>query len=71
MKTSSYRLYVIDSGRVTDLYEVDCGSDEEAYHKASGVVGTASVDIWQGDRWIALLDGKDPQRINLMHHVAA
>ena len=70
MRTRSYNLYVIDgSGRVVDQYEVDCGSDEEAYHKASAVVGTASIDIWQGDRWIAWLDGKDPLRVDLMHHV--
>jgi hypothetical protein len=65
-----YSLYVIDgSGRVVDLYEVECGSDEEAYHKASTVVGSASIDIWQDDRWIAWLDGKDPHRVDLMHHV--
>ena len=67
-----YRLYVIDtSGRVVDLYEPECLSDEEAYYKASSFAGNASVDIWQGDRWIAWLDGRDPQRIDLMHHVVA
>lgn len=72
MTASFYRLNVIDaSGRVVDLYEVDCASDEEAYHIASGLVGSACIDIWQGDRWIAWLDGKDPQRVDLMHHVAA
>lgn len=58
-------------GRVVDLYEPECLSDEEAYHKASSLVGNASVDIWQGDRWIACLDGRDPQRIDLMHHAVA
>ena len=72
MKTSRYRLHVIDgSGRVVDLYDVDCVSDEEAYHKANDLVGSASIDIWQDNRWIALLDGKDPKRVELMHHVAA
>ena len=69
MRMTPYRLCVIDgSGRVVDRYEVDCGSDEEAYHKACAVLGFASIDIWQDDRWIAWLDGKDPQRIDLMHH---
>lgn len=70
MSLALYRLYVIDvSGRVVDLYEPECVSDEEAYHKATTVVGNASIDIWQGDRWIACLDGKDPHRIALAHHV--
>jgi hypothetical protein len=70
MSLAPYRLYVIDmSGRVVDLYEPECVSDEEAYHKATTVVGNASIDIWQGDRWIACLDGKDPHRIALAHHV--
>jgi hypothetical protein len=72
MSTIPYRLYVIDdSGRVVDLYEPHCVSDEEAYHKATMVVGTASVDIWQGERWVAWLDGKDPHRIALAHHIEA
>ena len=70
MNNNLYRLHLIDaSGRVVDLYEVECGSDEEAYHTATTVAGAASVDIWQDDRWIAWLDGKDPQRIDRMHHV--
>lgn len=70
MSAVPYRLNVIDgSGRVIDIYEPHCVSDEEAYHKATTIVGGASVDIWQGDRWIAWLDGKDPHRIALAHHV--
>lgn len=70
MSTNPYRLYVIDaSGRVVDLYEPYCVSDEEAYHKATTVLGSSSIDIWQGDRWIALVDGKDPHRVALAHHV--
>lgn len=62
-----HRFYVIDlSGHVIDLYEPECSSDEEA----TSLVGNASVDIWQGDRWIGWVDGKDPRRIDLMHHVA-
>jgi hypothetical protein len=65
-----YRLYVIDSsGRVIDVYEPECVSDEQAYHKATTVLGEASIDIWQGDRWVAWLDGKDPQRIALARRV--
>lgn len=71
MSNSTYRLCVIDnSGRVVDLYEPECVSDEEAFHKATILVGAASIDIWHGDRWIAWLDGKDPQRVQLMHHCA-
>jgi hypothetical protein len=70
MSPALYRLYIIDaSGRVVDLYEPECVSDEEAYHKATVVVGNASVDVWQGDRWIAWLDGKDSYRLALAHHV--
>jgi hypothetical protein len=69
MSKVPYHLYTIDaSGRVVDQYEPECVSDEEAYHKATAVVGNASVDIWQGDRWIAWLDGRDTLRIELMHH---
>jgi hypothetical protein len=66
-----YRLFVIDAGHVVNVYEPDCESDEEAYHKATVLVGNASIDIWQDDRWIASLDGKDPNRIALHHHVAS
>jgi hypothetical protein len=72
MSVAPYRLHVIDtSGSVVDLYEPECRSDEEAFHKATSLVGDASIDIWQGDRWIAWIDGKDPHRIDLMHHVVA
>jgi hypothetical protein len=70
MTKAIYRLHVIDaSGRVADLYEPECSSDEEAYHTATNLTGNRSVDIWQGNRWIAWLDGADPHRIELMHHV--
>jgi hypothetical protein len=66
---SKYRLSVIDStGQVIDVYEPECDSDEEAYVKAEALVNGHLIDIWQGDRWIALLDGKDPLRIALAHH---
>ena len=67
---SLYRLCVIDNaGHVVDRYEPECGSDEEAYHTAEKLVGGArAIDIWQGERWIAWLDGDDPLRIALAHH---
>jgi len=64
----NYRLCVIDAGYVVDVYEPACESDEEAFSKAAALVGNAAIDIWQGDRWIAFLDGRDPQRIALAHH---
>jgi len=69
---SLYRLCVIDgAGHVVDLYEPECGSDEEAYHTAEKLIaGSHAIDIWQGDRWIAWLDGADPLRIALAHHGA-
>ena len=66
-----YRLSVLDgAGHVVDVYEPDCVSDEEAFHKADTLAGARAVDIWQGERWIALVDGSDPQRIALAHHAA-
>ncbi len=71
---SKYRLSVIDdAGHVVDLYEPECVSDEEAFHKANQLVDGNAIDIWaidkpDGDRWIAWLDGKDPLRIALLHH---
>ena len=42
MCATLYRLNVIDaSGRVVDVYEPECMSDEEAYHRASALVGGA------------------------------
>ncbi len=67
---SKYRLSVIGAaGHVVDVYEPDCSSDEEAFHKAESLAGGAAIDIWQGDRWIAWVDGNDPCRIALAHHV--
>ena len=67
---TTYRLNVIDrAGHVVDVYEPDCVSDEEAFHKADTLAQGRTVDVWQGERWIALLDGSDPVRIALSHHV--
>ena len=66
---SKYRLSIIDdAGDVVDVYRPDCVSDEEAFHKADELVAGNAVDVWEGDRWIAWLDGKDPLRIALLHH---
>jgi hypothetical protein len=66
---STYRLNVIDqAGHVIDVYEPECTSDEDAFHRAEELVHQHAVDIWEGDRWIAYLDGNDPVRIALMHH---
>jgi hypothetical protein len=65
---ATYRLCVLDgAGHVVDRYEPECGSDEEAYAKAETLAGGRAVDIWQDDRWIALLDAADPYRIALQH----
>ena len=64
-----YQLCVLDrAGHVVDRYEPDCTSDEEAYAKAEMLANGRAVDVWQETRWIALLDGADPQRIALQHH---
>ncbi len=68
---SLYRLCVIDhAGHVVDRYEPECDSDETAFHTAEKLLspGTA-IDVWQEDRWVAWLDGADPLRIALAHHV--
>lgn len=66
---STYRLKVIDeAGHVVDVYEPECISDEDAFRRAEELVDRHAIDIWEGDRWIAYLDGKDPVRIALMHH---
>jgi len=66
---TKYHLSVIDqAGHVIDVYEPECESDEEAFHKAETLVDGHVIDIYQGERWIALLDGKDPLRIALAHH---
>jgi hypothetical protein len=66
---STYRLNVIDeAGHVVDVYEPECVSDEDAFRRAEELVDQHAIDIWEGDRWIAYLDGKDPVRTALMHH---
>ena len=69
---SYYRLNVFDdAGHVIDVYEPECTSDEEAFHTAERLIsGNRAIDIWQGTRWIAWLDGQDPLRIALAHHTA-
>ena len=55
----NYRLTLIDTaGHVTDVYDVECDSDETAYYVAEKVRDDRAIDIWQGDRWIAWLDPK-------------
>ena len=66
---SLYRFCVIDkAGHIVDVFEPECGSDEEAYYTAEMLVGGRAIDIWQGNRWIAWLNGGDPMRIALAHH---
>jgi hypothetical protein len=66
---AKYRLSVLDdAGHVIDVYEPECTSDEEAFHKAETLVNGHAIDVWQGERWIAWLDGKDPTRVALQHH---
>ena len=60
-----YRLSVIDkAGHVIDVYEPECESDEEAYHKAELLVGPNAIDVWQGERWIA---DRKSTRLNSSH----
>lgn len=61
-----YRFSVIGkNGSVIDIYEPDCVSDEDAYNKADMLKGANVIDIWQGDRWVGMVDGQDPHRMAL------
>ncbi len=60
-----YRICIIDkAGHLADVYETECDSDEEAYHRAETVSDGRLIDIWQGDRWIAWLEGTQRARIS-------
>lgn len=63
-----YRLNILDrSGRIIDVFTPTCVSDEAAYDMAERLANGRMVDIYRGDKWIALVDGKDPLRVTYTH----
>ena len=55
----NYRLSVVNSlTGVTRDYEVNCDCDAAAHRAALSLLEDFPIDIWEGERWVAVLDGR-------------
>jgi hypothetical protein len=51
-----YRIFTVDfSGHRIDATEVECADDQEAVQQALRNISVDDVEVWQSDRFIALL----------------
>jgi hypothetical protein len=57
-----YRVYYVGkvSGHFVGREEFTCPSDEAALERAKQLVDGLAVELWEGDRFIARIEGKLP-----------
>ncbi len=55
-----YRVYTLgEDGHIVRRTETYCLDDEAALERAKNLAEGHAVELWEGDRFIALIDGKD------------
>jgi hypothetical protein len=55
-----YRVYTLgEDGHIKGRTEIRCPDDEAALEHAKQLADGHAVELWEGDRRIALVDGKD------------
>ena len=55
-----FRAYVIGrDGHIVRRFEFEAASDDEALERARGLVDNHDVELWQGNRLVALLKHTD------------
>jgi hypothetical protein len=66
-----YRVYTLgEDGHIVRRTEIYCLADDAALERAKNLVDGHAVELWEGDRRTALIDGKDgsptPSRCTLI-----
>jgi hypothetical protein len=57
----TYRAYVIGvGGRIMDVYELACDTDERAIQAARAYVDGRAIELWDRERRIAVLPPLEP-----------
>jgi hypothetical protein len=55
----AYRVYPVgESGHYIGRLEIDCPDDETALGRAKEIADGHAVELWEGKRFIARLDGQ-------------
>jgi hypothetical protein len=50
-----YRAYLMENGRTYVAIDLPCADDDEAKQKTANLSNGDDVEVWQGDRKVALL----------------
>jgi len=50
-----YRAYLMENGRVWTALDLTCVDDDDARQRAASLASGHDVELWQGDRRVALL----------------
>jgi hypothetical protein len=50
-----YRAYLIENGHVWTAIDLICADDDDAKRQMANLPGGHDVELWQGDRMVALL----------------
>jgi hypothetical protein len=50
-----YRAYLMENGHVWTAIDLTCANDTDAKRQAAGLGNDRDVELWRGDRKIALL----------------
>ena len=53
-----YRAYLLENGHVWTAVDLTCVSDDDAKRQAAGLGNGRDVELWQGDRRVALLKSR-------------
>jgi hypothetical protein len=54
-----YRAYLMVEGHVWTAVDLDCADDADARQQAGNLLNGHDIELWQRDRWIALLISKE------------
>jgi len=56
-----YRAYLVGpQGRITDVHELECETDEQAIRAARAYVDGGAIELWNSGRKISVLRPTDP-----------
>ncbi|MET0428120.1 MAG: hypothetical protein ABW026_06435 [Microvirga sp.] len=65
-----YRAYVVGpQGRITDVHELTCETDEQAIRAARAYVDGVAIELWNSGRKVSVLRPTDPPEGSLARGV--
>jgi len=54
-----YRAYLMENGHVWTAIDLSCADDDDAKRQTANLPSGHDVELWQGDRKVALLRSKE------------